>query len=128
MVDERGPLTPANLHGLAIGVATALTAIHGAGVIHRDLKPGNVLLAPGSPKVIDFGIARALEAHRQHTRTDQMVGTVAYMAPERFDAATDAALTPAADIFAWGAVVAYAGTGRTPFGGDSPAGHRRPGS
>jgi serine/threonine protein kinase len=56
VVKERGPLSQANLHGLAIGVATALTAIHGAGVIHRDLKPNNVLLAAGSPKVIDFGI------------------------------------------------------------------------
>jgi hypothetical protein len=118
VVEERGPLTPANLHGLAIGVATALTAIHGAGVIHRDLKPSNVLLAPGSPKVIDFGIARAVEATSRHTRTNQLVGTVAYMAPERFGSGT--ALTPAADVFAWGAVVAYAGTGRTPFGTDTP--------
>ncbi len=120
VVAERGPLTPANLHGLAIGVATALTAIHGAGVIHRDLKPSNVLLAPGNPKVIDFGIARAVAATSGNTRTGQLLGSVPYMAPERFGSATNAALTPAADIFAWGAVVAYAGTGRTPFGGDSP--------
>ena len=120
VVDERGPLTPANLHGLAIGVATALTAIHGAGVIHRDLKPSNVLLPPGSPKVIDFGIARALQGTDMGTSTGTIIGTVSYMAPERFDAATDGTLTAAADVFAWGAVVAYAGTGRTPFGGDSP--------
>ena len=119
VVDERGPLTAANLHSVAIGVATALTAIHGAGIIHRDLKPRNVLLAPGSPKVIDFGIARAMEGTTGHTHTDQMVGTVAYMAPERFGDDT-AVLTPAADIFAWGAVVAYAGSGRTPFHADSP--------
>ncbi len=120
VVEARGPLSPANLHSVAIGVATALTAIHGAGVIHRDLKPRNVLLAPGSPKVIDFGIARALEPTSQHTRTDQMVGTVGYMAPERFDSEPGTPLTPAADVFAWGVVVAYAGTGRTPFNGDSP--------
>jgi eukaryotic-like serine/threonine-protein kinase len=121
VVEERGPLTAANLHSVAIGVATALTAIHGAGVIHRDLKPRNVLLAPGSPKVIDFGIARATEATSGgNTTPDQMVGTVAYMAPERFGSEAGAPLTPAADVFAWGGVVAYAGLGRTPFAADSP--------
>ncbi|HKE66446.1 MAG TPA: protein kinase [Micromonosporaceae bacterium] len=119
VVADRGPLTPANLHGLAIGVATALTAIHGAGVIHRDLKPSNVLLAPGTPKVIDFGIAQPAEDADSDTRTDQLMGTVAYMAPERLEPAMGRALTPAADIFAWGAVVAYAATGRVPFAGDS---------
>ena len=118
VVEDRGPLTASNLHSVAIGVATALTAIHGAGVIHRDLKPRNVLLAPGSPKVIDFGIARAMEGTTRHTGVGQMVGTVAYMAPECFGAA-DAPISPAADVFAWGGVVAYAGTGRAPFGSDS---------
>jgi hypothetical protein len=120
VVADQGSLTGGSLHSVAVGVATALAAIHGAGVIHRDLKPRNVLFALGTPKVIDFGIARAFEATSQHTATDQMVGTVAYMAPERFDTATDRALGPAADVFAWGVVVAYAATGRTPFNADSP--------
>ncbi|MFC7531707.1 serine/threonine protein kinase [Actinoplanes sp. GCM10030250] len=120
VVAREGPLADSRLHGVAVGVATALTAIHGAGVIHRDLKPRNVLFALGSPKVIDFGIARALEVTSQHTHPDQMVGTVAYMAPERFDG-VHRDITPAADVFAWGAVIAYAGTGRTPFRADSPA-------
>ncbi|MEU4161077.1 serine/threonine-protein kinase [Actinoplanes sp. NPDC026670] len=119
VVTREGPLADSRLHGVAVGVATALTAIHGAGVIHRDLKPRNVLFALGSPKVIDFGIARALEVTSQHTHPDQMVGTVAYMAPERFDG-IHRDITPAADVFAWGAVIAYAGTGRTPFRADSP--------
>ncbi|WP_433789887.1 serine/threonine-protein kinase [Actinoplanes sp. CA-252034] len=102
-------------------MAAALAAIHGAGVVHRDLKPRNVLFALGTPKVIDFGIARPLDPTSFHTRADQVVGTLAYMAPERLDAETDRLPTPAVDVFAWGAVVTFAGTGRTPFGGDSPA-------
>jgi eukaryotic-like serine/threonine-protein kinase len=118
VVRERGPLSPANLHALAVGVATALTAIHGAGVIHRDLKAANVLLAPGSPKVIDFGLAREVDATVQHTSTGELVGTVAYMAPERLEPA-GRELTPAADVFSWGAVVAFAATGRVPFPADT---------
>src|SRR4029453_12659086 len=110
---------PGDLHSVAFGMAAALTAIHGAGVIHRDLKPSHVLLSLGLPKVIDFGIAPPLEVASRHTRTDQMVGTVAYMPPERLDSAMGE-ITPAADIFAWGAVVAYASAGRSPFRGDSP--------
>ena len=118
VVRERGPLRPGNLHALAIGVATALTAIHGAGVIHRDLKASNVLLAPGSPKVIDFGLAREVDTTAHFTSTGELVGTVAYMAPERIEPA-GRELTPAADVFAWGVVVAYAGTGRVPFEAES---------
>jgi hypothetical protein len=119
VVRDNGPLSPAELHPLAIGISTALVAIHGAGVIHRDLKPGNVLFALGGVKVIDFGIARTLEATSQHTRTDQMVGTVAYMAPERFETDAHRVVGTAADVFAWGVVMTYAATGHTPFGADS---------
>ncbi|GAA2517668.1 serine/threonine-protein kinase [Pilimelia columellifera] len=119
VIAEHGPLTPANLHGLSIGVATALTAIHGVGIVHRDLKPANVLLAPGSPKVIDFGIARGLHVTQSLTEANQLVGSIAYMAPERF---ADGRPTMASDIFAWGVIVAYAGAGRLPFPGDSTAG------
>ncbi|GIE99712.1 serine/threonine-protein kinase [Paractinoplanes rishiriensis] len=119
VVEEQGPMSAGDLHSVAVGVATALTAIHGAGVIHRDLKPRNVLLSLGLPKVIDFGLARALETTRGHTRTGHFMGTVDYMAPERLDSSLGPA-TPAADIFAWGAVIAFAGTGRIPFNGDTP--------
>ncbi|GAA2594986.1 hypothetical protein GCM10010435_87510 [Winogradskya consettensis] len=122
VISQKGPLTGSALHGVAVGIATALTAIHGAGVIHRDLKPGNVLIAMGGIKVIDFGIARAFEATSAHTRTDQMVGTVAYMAPERLDPEFGKDLTSAADVFAWGVVVTYAASGHTPFTADSAAG------
>ncbi|MFI1993067.1 serine/threonine protein kinase [Actinoplanes sp. NPDC020271] len=121
VVAENGSLGGGNLHGVAVGVASALAAIHGVGVIHRDLKPRNVLFALGIPKVIDFGIARPLEPTSFHTRAEEVVGTLAYMAPERLDPETDRLITPAVDVFAWGAVVTYAGTSRTPFGGDTPA-------
>ncbi|GAA1657722.1 serine/threonine-protein kinase [Actinoplanes couchii] len=120
VIADHGPLTDGALHSVAVGVATALVAIHGAGVVHRDLKPANVLFALGSPKVIDFGIARALDADDGLTRTGQTVGTVAYMAPERLEGPLIGQATPAVDVFAWGAVVAYAANGRSPFPGDSP--------
>ncbi|MEV6597845.1 serine/threonine-protein kinase [Actinoplanes sp. NPDC051346] len=118
---DQGPLTGAALQSLAIGTATALTAIHGAGVIHRDLKPANVLLPPGGIKVIDFGIARPQELTSHHTATDQMIGTIAYMAPERFEPAHHHSVGYPADIFAWGAVIAHAASGRTPFAAHTPA-------
>ncbi|MGW4668845.1 serine/threonine-protein kinase [Streptosporangium sandarakinum] len=109
-------LRGSDLEALAVGVATALTAIHGAGVVHRDLKPANVLLSPLGPRVIDFGIARALDAGDGHTATNQLIGTPAYMAPERFSGQSAG---PPADVFAWGCVVAAAATGRSPFAAGS---------
>ncbi|MEU1901471.1 protein kinase [Nocardiopsis dassonvillei] len=108
-----GSMTGGTLEGLAMGVAAALTAIHGSGVVHRDLKPANVLLSPVGPKVIDFGIARALdEAADAVTRSSQLMGTPSYMAPELI---LGERATAAADIFAWGCLVAFAGTGTAPF-------------
>lgn len=115
VVQERGPLTGGSLHSVAIGVATALVAIHDAGVVHRDLKPANVLFALTAPKVIDFGIAKGLGAADQRTEPGQVLGTIAYMGPERFDSATSDNVGPATDVFAWGAVITYAATGRTPY-------------
>ncbi|HWS31680.1 MAG TPA: serine/threonine-protein kinase [Actinoplanes sp.] len=117
VIRDQGPLRGGNLHGVAVGVATALAGIHSAGIVHRDLKPGNVLFALGSPKVIDFGIAKGVDATSNHTQPQQMVGTLSYMSPERFNSGD---VTPAADIFAWGAVVAYAATGHSPFATDNP--------
>ncbi|MEV0757037.1 serine/threonine-protein kinase [Streptosporangium sp. NPDC050280] len=115
-VREQGPLTGANLEALAVGIATALHAIHGAGVIHRDLKPSNVLLSPLGPRVIDFGIAQLVDT--ESLTSQAILGTPAFMAPEQVRGEP---LTPAADVYAWGGVIAFAGTGRLPFGGGSPS-------
>jgi serine/threonine protein kinase len=110
-VANSGKLSATDLEGLAVGMAAALTAIHGAGVVHRDLKPSNVLLSYFGPKVIDFGIARALDATT--AATGRLMGTPAWMAPEQFG---EGPATAAVDVFTWGSLVAYAGTGRRPFG------------
>jgi hypothetical protein len=111
-VTGQGPMPEAMVFGLVAGVAEALEAIHGAGVVHRDLKPSNVLLAPDGPRVIDFGIARALEA-TSLTRSGMMVGSPQFMAPEQI---LDKPVTPAIDVFALGSLAAYAVLGRPPFG------------
>ncbi|MFC5380993.1 serine/threonine-protein kinase [Aquipuribacter nitratireducens] len=111
VVRRDGPLPPAQLDELMVGLAEAVSAVHSVGVVHRDLKPGNVLLLDGSPVVIDFGIARAAD-DAQLTSTGLMVGTPGYLAPEVLDG-TD--VGPAADWWGWAAVVAFAATGRPPF-------------
>ncbi|MEV4363827.1 protein kinase [Nonomuraea sp. NPDC049625] len=111
----------ADLQRLAVATATALAAIHRAGVVHRDFKPANVLLGRDGPRVIDFGIARA--AGHSLTVTSSIVGTPAYMAPEQL---AGAPLGPAVDVFAWASVMVFAATGTPPFGNDSlPAVIRR---
>ncbi|NUR90376.1 MAG: serine/threonine protein kinase, partial [Nonomuraea sp.] len=106
-----------DLHRLATAVATALTAVHEAGVVHRDLKPDNVLLGPDGPRVIDFGIARTAEMSL--TATGLVTGTPTYMAPEVFGGQRAGA---PADVFAWGCVVLYAATGADPFEAESLGG------
>ena len=111
-VAGNGPMPEAMAFRLIAGVAEALQAIHAADVVHRDLKPSNVLLAPDGPRVIDFGIARALEA-TSLTRSGMMVGSPQFMAPEQI---LDKPVTPAIDVFALGSLAAYAVLGRSPFG------------
>ncbi|WP_345428085.1 serine/threonine-protein kinase [Actinoallomurus vinaceus] len=114
LVAEQGPRVGSALHRLAVATATALAAIHEAGVVHRDFKPSNVMMGPDGARVIDFGIARALDA--AGTLTGHVVGTPAYMAPEQISGAPAAAPM---DVFAWGCVIVFAATGRSPFGQDS---------
>ena len=112
-VDTSGPLSEGELQRLAVGTATALTAIHGAGVVHRDFKPANVLLGPDGPRVVDFGIARLIDAS---TITSGVIGTPAYIAPEQLAGARP---TSAVDIFAWAVTMVFAATGRSAFGADT---------
>jgi hypothetical protein len=110
-VARYGPPGPDMMYGLATGLAEALTAIHAAGVVHRDLKPSNVILGQDGPKVIDFGIAQALDA-TSVTRTGMMVGSAGFMAPEQVTGRAG----QAADIFAWAVTLTYAASGEMPFG------------
>ncbi|MET9363667.1 PQQ-binding-like beta-propeller repeat protein [Streptomyces sp. NPDC006632] len=111
-VAAHGPLPKGALRMLTAGLAEALNAVHGARVIHRDLKPGNVLLALDGPRVIDFGIARATDGTAL-TSTGAIIGSAPYMSPEQ---ATGQSLTPASDLFSLGSTVAFAACGRSPFG------------
>jgi serine/threonine protein kinase len=116
-VNEHGPLPEASLLALAAGLAEALAAIHAAGVTHRDLKPSNVLLAEDGPRVIDFGISRAAESTTL-TQTGLTIGSPGFMSPEQ---AIGTEVGPPSDIFSLGTVLAFAATGKGPFGGGTTA-------
>ena len=116
LVKKAGPLPVPAVRWLAAGCAEALQSIHGAGLLHRDVKPSNVLVAPDGPRVIDFGVARATE-RVQLTSTRGAAGTPAYMAPEQARDATQA--SPASDVFSLGATLVYAATGHPPYQGET---------
>jgi hypothetical protein len=115
LVAEDGPLTGLALLRLVRGLASALTAVHAAGIVHRDLKPANVMIVEGEPVVIDFGIAQAPDSTRL-TMTGMFMGTPGYLAPEVIEGSPSG---PAADVHSWAATVAFAATGRPPFGSGS---------
>ncbi len=115
-VDGGGPLDEPGVRRLADGLAEGLHALHRAGVVHRDLTPGNVLMVDGEPQVIDLGLAVVTDVTGL-TRTGVLLGTAGYLAPEQV---LGHATTPAVDVHAWGAVVAYAATGRPPYGTGRP--------
>ena len=112
LVTECGPLRGPALAQLASGLADALVAVHAAGVVHRDVKPSNVMLVHDTPVVIDFGIAQGPDATRL-TMTGMFMGTPGYLAPEVIEGRPS---SEASDVHAWGATVGYAATGRPPFG------------
>ncbi|MGW0192817.1 protein kinase domain-containing protein [Nonomuraea sp. NPDC003201] len=114
VVQRDGPRTGGALYRLAVGTVTALAAIHRAGIVHRDFKPSNVLLGHDGPRVIDFGIARALDSAM--TISSGVVGTPAYMSPEQISAER---VGPASDMFSWALTMVFAATGRPAFGQDS---------
>ncbi|MFE7401390.1 protein kinase [Streptomyces sp. NPDC057557] len=118
-----GPLPERSVHILGAGLTHALQAIHAAGLIHRDLKPSNILLTIDGPRVIDFGIARALDTVAGGgglTRTGALVGSPGFMAPEQVRGER---VTPACDVFCLGSVLAYASAGRLPFGTSDSGAH-----
>ncbi|MGV9323405.1 serine/threonine-protein kinase [Streptomyces sp. NPDC003660] len=116
-VKRNGPMAPGEVRRLMAGLAEALRDIHRVGVVHRDLKPGNVLLAEDGPKVIDFGISRPKDSELR-TETGKLIGTPPFMAPEQFRRPRE--VGPAADVFALGSVIVHAAAGRGPFDSDSP--------
>lgn len=116
-IETSGPLPPDQVSSLASGLAEALAAIHASGLVHRDLKPSNIVLTGNGPRVIDFGIARALE-EASLTATGMVIGTPGYLSPEQI---TGTGIGAASDVFALGAVLVFAASGRGPYATGNPA-------
>ncbi|MET9594573.1 protein kinase [Streptomyces sp. NPDC006516] len=116
-IAAQGPLDGAELRKLAIGLAEALRDIHRVGVVHRDLKPSNVVLSPEGPRVIDFGISRAVD-QQTLTMTGRVIGTPPFMSPEQLQAPRG--VGPRSDVFSLGTLLVYSATGHGPFDADSP--------
>ena len=116
-VARDGPLPTDQVFAVGAGLAEGLAAIHACGLVHRDLKPANVIMAGDGPRIIDFGIARAADAAAL-TTAGAVIGTFAYMSPEQLHGNP---ASPASDVFSLGCVLAFAATGRPPFGADSAA-------
>ncbi|MER5767821.1 bifunctional serine/threonine-protein kinase/ABC transporter substrate-binding protein [Streptomyces sp. NPDC001985] len=114
-VAAQGPLPERTVRALGARLADALAGAHAEGLIHRDVKPGNVLLALDGPRLIDFGIARSSGATAL-TATDVMIGSPGYLSPEQARAAGAGEVGPASDVFSLGCVLAHAASGRRPFG------------
>ncbi|MCG7526498.1 serine/threonine protein kinase [Streptomyces sp. OfavH-34-F] len=119
VVQEHGPLPERTVRALGSGLAEALGAVHAQGLVHRDVKPSNVLLALDGPHLIDFGITRAAESATHLTTTGVVVGSPGFMAPEQVTGET--AVSSATDVFSLGALLAYAAAGRLPFPGTGTA-------
>ncbi|QFQ99675.1 serine/threonine protein kinase [Streptomyces phaeolivaceus] len=117
-IADGGRLPPHSVRVLGAGLAEALSAVHALGLVHRDVKPSNVLLTVDGPLLIDFGIARATDGTASLTSTGVSIGSPGYMSPEQI---LGKGITGAADVFSLGAVLAYAATGQSPFPGDSSA-------
>ncbi len=115
LIEQEGPRSGAGLERIAVATLTALGAVHAAGMVHRDFKPGNVLLGPDGPVVIDFGLA-AVPGMTTAFSGDVTIGTPAFMSPEQL---AGMRVTAAADMWSWAVTMIFAGTGELPFRGDS---------
>ncbi|GDY44209.1 hypothetical protein SANT12839_050910 [Streptomyces antimycoticus] len=118
VVRKNGPLDGHTLRTLGLGLVEALREIHRAGVVHRDLKPANILMAEDGPRVIDFGISRAVDSQTLTVTIGRVLGTPPFMSPEQLRSPRD--VTAASDVFSLGSLLVFAARGSSPFESDSP--------